>query len=203
MRLMSSKDLDTISLRQVISIPRLLLIITVYARTGDVSTRSCIGPESLSPAEQIKRWVTISAILDLSTEGHTAYQEHFRKLQVHVEFCVDLRPDDCFRIASAQERGRTFYFFALLLYRLFIDAGAKSLPTLILENLRGKFLVPPTARRDVEYLFALCLNSTRESTLALVILKKIVQLNKETLYPTNSKYLAAQATLAKAHTEIR
>ena len=199
MRQLSSKDLDIISLRQAISVLCSFSIITVHAETGDISMHPLAhawARDRLNPADRTSAWATTSAILALSMEGLHHYHEFWRKLQAHVEFCLDLHPDDCFKIHPALEIARTFSYFAWLLMHMRSDTRAKILVTFMHGKLSQECLLPPTTSRQIRYVTAACLNRAAEYKQAAAILEKAVQLDKEILDSTNPDRLDSQHELA-------
>jgi hypothetical protein len=68
--------------------------------------------DRLDEAVKEDAWVSTMLLMALSLGSTYEYEDFWRRLQPHVEWCINASPEEPFNNYPAIEIGRVFYYFA-------------------------------------------------------------------------------------------
>jgi tetratricopeptide (TPR) repeat protein len=176
------------SLRKALAVLRSFAIITIQPETKDISMHPLIhawAQDRLPKHDRHDAWASTMSLVALSLEFDFEYQSFWRRLQPHVETCIDASPKGVFNIYPTIDIGRVLYQFAWLFYRVNKYSQCKELTA----KLRKKFCREGSGvmnSSSIEYLHAICLQSLAEFHAAKDILEGIVKINKGSITATKN-----------------
>jgi tetratricopeptide (TPR) repeat protein len=200
MRHSSSGKLDILSLRLTADVLTSFSIITIN-ENHDISMHPLAhawAKDRLKKPCQKAAWTCTASALALSTQRYDASQPLWRRLQSHIELCVDLRPNDCFH-EKPLEISQVFYRFSWFFYVMRRDSKAMALLTSILENLGTAFPQGSNNYAVIQELTAKCYGHLGHHKRAVKLLEEVVEIEKTTLDPEHPDRLASQHALAGAY----
>jgi len=200
----SSRELNLFALRKAGEVLRSFSLITINPEIGAISMHPLAHAWArgrLQQDEQTTAWATASSILSLSIDGFD-YQEFFRKIQSHIEFCFGLRSTECFSIYPGLEICRIFYHFFWSLYRMANDAGANEIATLLLSRVGHEILPQSRNQRVTQYISAISQKLLGKNLEAMKLLQEIVLFDNRTMDPESPDCLTAQNALAVLYNEL-
>jgi tetratricopeptide (TPR) repeat protein len=200
MRQSALGKLDVISLRMAAEVLASFSLITVN-QSHDISMHPLAhawANDRLKQPDQKAAWTSTVSTLALSTERYEFHQPFWRRLQSHVETCVDLRSSDCFN-ENCFETSQVFYSLSWFLHQMYRDSKAELLLTSILENLGSEFTETSETRKIIEHLMAVCFINLGQYRRAVELLEEVVEIKKTTLAPEHPDRLASQHELARAY----
>ena len=196
----SSGKLDILSLRLTADVLTSFSIITIN-ESHDISMHPLAhawAKDRLKKPCQKAAWTCTASALALSIERYGVHQPLWRRLQSHIELCVDLRPDDCFH-EKPLEMSQVFYRFSWFFYVMHRDSKAIALLASILENLGTAFPQGSKNYVIIQELTARCYAHLGHHKRALKLLEEVVEIRKTTLGPEHPSRLASQHELASAY----
>jgi tetratricopeptide (TPR) repeat protein len=200
MRHSSSGKLDILSLRLTADVLTSFSIITIN-ESHDISMHPLAhawAKDRLKKPCQKAAWTCTASALALSTERYGIHQPLWRRLQSHIELCVDLRPDDCFH-EKPLEISQVFYRFSWFFHVMGRDSKALVLLTSILENLGTAFPQGSKNYVIIQELTARCCVDLGHHKRAIKLLEEVVEIRKTTLDPEHPHRLTSQHELARAY----
>ena len=154
--------------------------------------------DRLKQPYQEAAWTCAASTLALSTQRYGFYHPLWRRLQSHVELCVDLRSDDCFD-KEPLEMSQVLYKLSWFLYEMRRDSKAESLLASILENLGPVLPQKPKNYAIIQELTASCYINLGHHKRAVKLLEEVVEIQKKTLDREHPDRLASQHALAMAY----
>ena len=197
MRHSSSGKLDVLSLRLTADVLTSFSIITIN-ESHDISMHPLAhawAKDRLKKPCQKAAWTCTASTLALSIERYGSYQPFWRRLQSHIELCVDLRSDDCFH-EKPLEISQVFYRFSWFFYVMRRESKAVPLLTSILENLGTAFPQGSENRAIIEDLTGRCYVYLGHYKRAVKLLEEVVEIRKTMLEPEHPSRLMSQHELA-------
>ena len=200
MRSSPSGNLDVLSLRLTADVLTSFSIVTIN-ESRDISMHPLAhawAKDRLKKPCQKAAWTCTASTLALSIERHGSYQPFWRRLQSHIELCVDLRFDDCF-YEKPLEISQVFYRFSWFFYVMRHESKAVPLLTSILEKLGTLFPQGSGNYAIIEDLIGRCYVYLGLHKRAAKLLEEVVEIWKMTLDPEHPSRLASQHELAGAY----
>jgi tetratricopeptide (TPR) repeat protein len=200
MRRSSSGKLDVLSLRLTADVLTSFSIITIN-ENHEISMHPLAhawAKDRLKEPGQKAAWTCTASTLALSIERYGSYQPFWRRLQSHIELCVDLRSDDCFH-EMPLEISQVFYRFSWFFCEMRRDSKAISLLTSILEKLGTTFPQGSKNHAIIQELTARCYVNLGHHKRAAKLLVEVIEIQKTMLDPEHPNRLASQHELARAY----
>jgi tetratricopeptide (TPR) repeat protein len=200
MRQSALGKLDVISLRMAAGVLASFSLITVN-QNHDMSMHPLAhawANDRLKQPDQKAAWTSTVSTLALSTERYGSYQPFWRRLQPHVETCLDLRSNDCFN-ENYFETCQVFCSLGWFLHQMYRDSKAELLLTSVLENLGSKFTETSETLMVIKHLVARCFTNLGRYKRAAELLEEVVEIDKTTLAPEHPDRLKSQHELATVY----
>lgn len=112
--------------------------------------------DRLDKAVKEDAWVSTMLLMALSLGSTYEYEDFWRRLQAHVEWCINASPEESFNNYPAIEIGRVFYYFAWLFYTVSKYRRGKELFETLIKKF-GSQISSPGIVYMIRFLHIICL----------------------------------------------